>query len=281
MRRAYPRSSLAALALSLACACTSEADLGSWAASGPGAPLHNHGSPSDAALPYEPPPERDAAHALEATASRSESPLCLRNPSLDGVPHGGPAEPGVWWPPDAWDSCFNDADDFPDPKLPGAALCGLTCVNDATTIDPKDGSGARTGFLPAPTHGVSYLYLDTLRGLPERTSQALCATLEAGVTYNFAIDLASRVGQVDDGTTLAAGALEIYGTNTVCGHTSQPLWRSAPLTRAWRTHCVSITPESDASVLTLQMPAEPPAKAAIMIDNIRLDASCGPAVVAR
>jgi hypothetical protein len=135
--------------------------------------------------------------------------------------------------------------------------------------------------MPAPTHGVGYLYLDTLRELPERTSQTMCGTLEAGVTYNFAIDLASRVGQVDDGATLAAGALEIFGTNTVCGHAGEPLWRSPPLTRGWAKHCVSITPEADTTILTLQLPSERPAKAAIMIDNIRLDASCGPAVVAR
>lgn len=272
----------AALALSASGGCTSEADLGSWTASGPRAQLQHdapaqHHAARDAATADEP----LDADASVVRGSPNKSSLCLRNPSLDGIPHGGPADPGVWWPPEAWDTCFNAPEDFPDPAMPGTVLVGAMCVDDATTIDPKDGSGAHPGFLPAPTHGVGYLYLDSLRGLPERTSQALCAKLEAGVTYNFAIDLASRVGQLDDGATLAAGELAIHGTTTSCGRASRPLWRSPPLTRAWQTYCVSLTPEVDATVLTLELPARPLAKAAIMIDNIRLDARCGAGVVTR
>jgi len=268
---------LVGLALSNSASCTSEARLGSWKASAPSAPLFNGvaSATRDASAPDEP----QAPDMPDASMAPSKSSLCLRNPSLDGLPHAGPADPGVWWPPEAWDTCFNAAEDFPDPQMPGTVLCGLTCVNEATTLDLKDGVGPRTGLLPLPTHGVGYLYLDTLRGLPERTSQTLCAPLEAGVTYNFAIDLASRAGQVDDGATLAAGELQIHGSNTICGRAAKPLWRSPPLTRAWQTHCVSITPESDVTVLTLELPATPLAKAAIVIDNIRLDASCGPGVV--
>jgi hypothetical protein len=158
-------------------------------------------------------------------------------------------------------------------------LCAVTIVNDATTIDPQDGTGARAGTLLPPTHGVGYLHFDTLRDLPERTSQTMCSDLRAGVTYNFAIDLASRAGQTHEGMVLGQGVLEIYGSNTSCGHTGEPLWRSPPLTAEWQTYCVSIKPRQRASVLTLQMPAKDHPRSALLVDNIRLLDRCGPAVV--
>jgi hypothetical protein len=210
---------------------------------------------------------------------RHLNPVCLRNPSLDGIPHVGPIAPATWWPAEAWDLCWNDPEDFPDPSMAGTQLCGVTIINEATTIDPQDGSPAVAGALPAPTHGVGYLQLDTLRDLPERTSQAMCGDLQPGVTYNFAIDLASRAGQKHEGEILGAGVLEIYGGNIACNHAGEPLWRSPPLSSTFQTYCVRITPAERIAVLTLQVPAKDRPRSAILIDNIRLSESCGPAVV--
>jgi hypothetical protein len=107
----------------------------------------------------------------------------------------------------------------------------------------------------------------------------MCAPMEAGVTYNFAIDLASRAGQSHEGMVLGAGVLEIYASNFACTHAGEPLWRSPQLTAEWQTYCVSITPAERVAFMTLQMPSKDRARAAIMADNIRLAESCGPAVV--
>jgi hypothetical protein len=291
MRRARDsqRLALAALCAVGASACTSEADLGYWTAtplssagttggSPPIPPMHGEGA-HDAAISDEPQPQPPKAMPTDSGLAQPQNPLCLRNPSLDGIPNAGPIAPGTWWPAEAWDLCFNDPEDFPDASSVAAQLCAVTIVNDATTIDPQDGTGARAGALLPPTHGVGYLHFDNLRELPERTSQTMCGDLRAGVTYNFAIDLASRAGQAHEGIVLGQGALEIYGSNISCGHTGEPLWRSPPLTKEWRTYCVSITPRTRASVLTLQMPSKDQPRSAILVDNIRLLDGCGPAVV--
>jgi hypothetical protein len=271
------------LAVLGASACTSEAKLGYWTA-----PLGSGGSQAmppaspmtdDVDTPDAAPIDTPTKNNVPDGGFRHLNPVCLRNPSLDGIPHSGPIAPRTWWPAEAWDLCFNDPEDFPDPNMRGTQLCGVTIVNDATTIDPQDGSGAVAGALPAPTHGVSYLQLDTLHDLPERTSQTMCGELHSGVTYNFAIDLASRIGQTHEGEILGNGVLEIYGGHIACNHAGEPLWRSPPLTAGWQTYCVSLTPAERISVLTLQVPAKDRARSAILIDNIRLSETCGPAVV--
>lgn len=264
-----------ALAACLIAACTSEARIGYWTTSPlaapdaatmvPSPPLAGH----DAAVadpPIHIPPDGGFVHA---------SPLCLRNPSLDGIPIPSKLEPGSWWPAEAWDLCWNDPEDFPDPSMAPLQISAVAIVNDATVVELNDGTTAMAGLLPPPTHGVGYLHFDTLRDLPERTSQEMCAELEAGVTYNFAIDLASRVGQSYEGSVLSSGVLEIYGAAEVCGHTGEPLWRSPPLTSDWKRYCVSITPTITFSFMTLQMPAKDRPRSAILVDNIRLDDSCG------
>jgi len=274
MTRSLRRTLSSSLVLAWCAACTSEAELGHWHQSDT-APLSTHdGMPLGPAVPHA------GSMAIDPPA-RIPSPLCLRNPSLDGFPHAGPLAPDTWWPAEAWELCWYAADDYP-PDVPetGPRISAVTVVNEATTVDAKDGMPAKAGALPVPAHGVGYLCLDTLLGLPERTSQSLCATLEAGVTYNFAIDVASRAGQRYDGSVIAPGVLEIYGTNTLCGHAGEPLWRSPPITGSWQTLCASFTPTSDVSIVTLQVPASPRAKTAILVDNIRLDQSCGPSVEA-
>lgn len=267
--------------LALLAACTSEAALGSWRA----APLGQ--DDASMAMPIDPPrpPPADGG-AFDASGpvvsdggSLHANPLCLRNPSLDGFTHGGPLEPGTWLPADSWDWCFIEAADFPDPAMVSTQISAVTVVNGATTVDAKDGMPAVAGALLPPTHGVGYLHLDTLRGMPERTSQQMCVILQADVTYNFAIDLASRIGQSYEGEVLNTGVLEIYGGDLPCGHAGEPLWRSPPLTSNWQTYCVSITPSEPFSVMTLQMPAKDRPKSAILVDNIRLSDECGPAVV--
>ena len=285
-----PRMLSIALASCLASACTSEAKLGSWSKSG-SAPLSGSdaanqsplepGAPRGGASSLDPPPVSDAAMPDDSDVGvHIRSPLCLRNPSLDGIPYAGPLAPDSWWPPEAWDLCWYATEDYPaDMPETGPRISAVTTVNDTTTIDAKDGSMAIAGGLPVPTHGVAYLQLDTLLGMPERTSQTMCVTLEAGVTYNFAIDLATRAGQTYDGATIQSGVLEIYGSNTPCGHDGEPLWRSPPLTAQWQTYCVSLTPHADASIITLQVAATQGSPTAVLVDNIRLDPSCGPSVV--
>ena len=121
--------------------------------------------------------------------------------------------------------------------------------------------------------------LDTLRGLPERTSQQLCAPLTAGVTHNFALDVASVIGPAYEGSVIQAGVLEIYGSNALCDHSGEPLWRSPPLTADWQTFCVSVTPTEDLTYLTLQAPVQAGVKSAVLVDNFRLSPECGDAVV--
>lgn len=276
------RRALAMLCALSASACTSEAELGYWTATPlstagaagpvPMTPLHDDATP-DATI-IDQPPKSTVADG----GSVQPQSLCLHNPSLDGIPNSGPIVPGTWWAAEAWDLCWNEPEDFLDPSKAAAQICAVTVINDATTIDPQDGTGARAGVLPPPTHGVGYLHFDNLRDLPERTSQTMCGDLRAGVTYNFAIDLASRAGQTHEGMVLGQGVLELYGSNTTCGHTGEPLWRSPPLTAEWQTYCVSITPKQRASVLTLQMPSKDRPRSAILVDNIRLLDSCGPAV---
>jgi len=282
MRRMDPRllALMIALPAALAAACTSEASLGYWKER-----RHPSATPSNDQADGAIDPAAGAGGAAVSDASmmvvQTISPLCLRNPSLDGFfPNVGPIDSGTWWPAEAWDVCFNDPEDFPDPQMRDrVVICSVAVVNDQTKVDNKDGLGARMGVLPAPTHGVGYLQLDSLRDLPERTSQMMCAELKAGVTYNFAVDLASRVGETYEGRTLQGGVLEIFASNTLCSHSGEPIWRSPKLTKAWQTHCVSITPSFDASIMTLQVPVIPFAPAAILVDNIRLDPSCGPAVI--
>jgi len=280
MQRAQRLFQLALLACCFVsnAACTSEARLGYWSAAphaGQGGSMTTTDAPplmiADAMIADPPPHVSDGGFP-------PNNPLCLRNPSLDGIPIIAKLEPSSWWPAEAWDLCWYDPEDFPDPSMAGPQISAVTIVNADTVVDPKDGTPEMAGVLLPPTHGVAYLHFDTLRGLPERTSQQMCAQLEAGVTYNFAIDLASRVGQSFEGSALASGVLEIYGANIVCGHADAPLWRSPPLTSDWKTYCVSITPPSTVSFITLQMPAKNRPKSAILVDNIRLDESCGPAI---
>jgi hypothetical protein len=107
----------------------------------------------------------------------------------------------------------------------------------------------------------------------------MCGDLQPGVTYNFAIDLASRAGQKHEGEILGAGVLEIYGGNVACTHAGEPLWRSPPLSSTFQSYCVRITPAERIAVLTLQVPAKDRPRSAVLIDNIRLSESCGPAVM--
>jgi len=276
------RRTLWMLAACSLAACTSEARLGQWSTS----PLASQDAatmrPSDPPdAPIDVPPVRSPNDGSPDGGFVHAYPLCLRNPSLDGIPYAGPIEPAVWWPADSWDTCWNEAADFPDPTMAGFQLCAVSVVNDATTVKVNGDGTAQSGVLPPPTHGVGYLMLDTLRDLPERATQEMCAPLEAGFTYNFSVDLASRVGQTHEGAVLGAGVLEIYGSNFACTNDGEPLWRSPPLSSNWQTYCVSITPAQRMTFLTLQMPAKDRPRSAILVDNIRLSQSCGPSVVAR
>ncbi len=258
-------------------ACTSDTSLGYWKGAGL---VH----PIDASSAMQPDPDApDSGYALPDGASYVDGaivfpervyPLCLRNPSLDGLPFTGDLHPATWWPADTWDLCFNDVEDFPPQVTPDISLSAVTIVSDATPVDLHDGRGALIGALPPASHGVGYLHFDNLRGLPERTSQEMCATLKGGERYTFAIDLASRVGQVHAGTTLARGQLEIYFGDAVCAHAGEPAWTSPLLSSEWTTYCVELTPPRDVRFITLQLGADRQAPSAIIADNIRLDPSC-------
>ncbi|HEX2677019.1 MAG TPA: hypothetical protein VHM19_10275 [Polyangiales bacterium] len=170
--------------------------------------------------------------------------FCIENPSFEGtlMPLAFDAPP--------WNNCVNQNPDIPGwPSTPDLV--------DASTHPGTDGTTyASMGWAP-PLH--------------EFITQKLCAPLLAGHSYSFLIDLATATDA--DGAAQAPAQLAVYGSASDCLR-EHLLWKSPPLDTQWTTYCVTLTPEQDASYITLEPTGEPQKPAFATADNIVPVVSC-------
>jgi hypothetical protein len=230
-------------------------------------PSATHGEPVDAAASAQPSGgfKPSAAGLAPLTPAGSSAGICVDQGSFELAPLSG--QYGFAYLPMPWAGCV---------ALIDGTYSAPECVNETTLIDTGDGRGAIAGVLPMASDGKTYMYLDLLSGsLGQTASALLCQSLRAGHSYSFAVDLASRVGQVDRGVTLAPGRLAVYAQADSCSLVDPPLWTSPPLTARWTQHCVTFTPTTDAAYIALRLLPDPAGRAAIVVDNIRSVPGCG------
>ncbi|MCF8465045.1 MAG: PKD domain-containing protein [Flavobacteriales bacterium] len=116
------------------------------------------------------------------------------------------------------------------------STCGIT----------PDTQPGQWGVTTPPSEGNSYVgFVYGSASWAEGASQALSGSMQAGVQYDFTIDLAA--------TPAAGGGLDpsqhctmnVWGSNALCG-LNQLMWSSPVVTHYdWQTYNVSITPNSN------------------------------------
>lgn len=269
----------ALVTLPLVAGCASEAYLGAAALDGGlgrSAEKPPASSPIDTAVAENAAGSRAEARLPDAAVpaiasdppvapSSASEPVCVQLPSFEGPP--APTLYGLANVQSPWAGCYAVID---------AVLSAPAFVNQTTLFDSGDGKGLVPGNFPVASQGSTYLYFDMQGGGNGQTiSTPTCKPLEAGHSYSFAIDLASRVGQSIRGVAFAPGRLGVYAPSISCAPSDPPLWLSPPLTAAWSRYCVTIRPTNDASYLVLRLPADPAGRAAIYVDNMRSEPGCG------
>jgi hypothetical protein len=198
-------------------------------------------------------------------AESAAEPVCVQLPSFEGPPAA--TLYGLANVQSPWAGCYAIID---------GVLSAPAFVNQTTLFDTGDGRGFTTGNFPVASQGSTYLYFDTQGGGNGQTiSTPTCKPLEAGHTYSFAIELASRVGQSTQGAAFAPGRLAVYAPAVSCAPSDPPLWLSPPLTAAWTRYCITLRPTTDAGYLVLRLPADAAGRAAIYVDDMRSEPGCG------
>lgn len=149
------------------------------------------------------------------------STLCLQNPSFEGTAAYNTGGAGEF---DAapWSECINP-----------------TATN---TPDIISDTGMQSALMPAPkpTDGLTYLGLTE----DEQASQALCEPISAGSTVNLQLDLfqldLTVGGSVPD---TEQAFVELWGGRASDCVARELLWKSPALQHAWKTFCVSLSPQ--------------------------------------
>jgi hypothetical protein len=195
-----------------------------------------------------------SANVLACTDGGAGGALCIANPSFEGTAALDLAD-NFDAPP--WSECgvFQGADLWSDTQN----------VEGVAGIKASQGSTyARMGW-PGP-----------LSNGGEIVSETTCAPMSAGTAYSMTIDLAYEAAFAEP------GYLELWGASAQCGE-EELLWTSPIVGTAWETYCVSFTPKTDLTALTLkprveadaQAPADgTPIETILFADNIVPVASC-------
>jgi hypothetical protein len=167
--------------------------------------------------------------------------LCIANPSFEGTAEAQGVDATPW------------------------ANCTSSGV-DTAILNPTINGGLQT--FPAPSDGSTYLALSTSYGNVASgvVFEPLCATMHAGTSYSFKVDLANS-----NAVGLTPTSLEILGGATSCDM-EEILWTSPVAGTTWTTFCATLTPTNDWSFVTLELVET--ATAELFIDHIVPVASC-------
>lgn len=116
------------------------------------------------------------------------------------------------------------------------STCGIT-------PDTQPGSW---GVTQAPSEGNSYVgFVYGSASWQEGASQQLSGAMQAGVQYDFTIDLSATPASGGGINPNSFCSMEVWGANAICQKT-QLMWSSPVITHyGWQTYNVSITPTSN------------------------------------
>lgn len=170
---------------------------------------------------------------LHISQCQELTPLEVINPSFEG-PTGAHITPAPW------------------------STCGIT-------PDTQPGSW---GVNLAPSNGASYVgFVNGGSSWLEGASQQLSGNMQAGVPYQFTIDMAvttSNGGGINPGPS----SLNIYGATGLCS-TTELLWSSPVVTNTtWQTFTVNFTPSQNFTHIYFRINQASANLSYIMLDNI-------------
>ena len=116
------------------------------------------------------------------------------------------------------------------------STCGIT-------PDTQPGSW---GVTQAPSEGNSYVgFVYGSASWQEGASQQLSGAMQAGVQYDFTIDLSATPASGGGINPNSFCSMEVWGANAICQRT-QLMWSSPVVTHyGWQTYNVSITPNQN------------------------------------
>lgn len=116
------------------------------------------------------------------------------------------------------------------------STCGIT-------PDTQPGSW---GVNQAPSEGNSYVgFVYGSASWQEGASQQLSGSMQAGVQYDFTIDLSATPASGGGINPNSFCSMEVWGANAICQKT-ELMWSSPTVTHyGWQTYNVSITPSQD------------------------------------
>lgn len=180
----------------------------------------------------------------------SPQPMCLVNPSFEGVPA---INGGANFEAAPWSSCMD----------PVTVQSGLTNTPDIAnhSVEPM------IGIAPEPTDGVTYLAMNA----GEQASQALCEPLLAGEQTSLRLDAM----RMDLGTPDMI-YLQLWGGSSNDCSQRQLLWASPPLDTKWTNYCLTLRPSDSVDLVTLraQGPTSQLAVNYLAVDNITPVSAC-------
>jgi hypothetical protein len=160
-------------------------------------------------------------------------PLCVPNPSFDGVattgPVGPPGSPATTTPPQ-WQACE-----------------GYPSVDPAESPLPLEDGKSNVG-LPVGT--------GTFSDFTSSLGTTLCNPLEPGVEYYFCVDVAVAFNDAVVPPGFSPPTLQIRGGTSACDQ-SVPLWTSPPITStaSWTKDCANFFSPQPVSNIVL-VPSE-------------------------
>ena len=116
------------------------------------------------------------------------------------------------------------------------STCGIT----------PDTQPGQWGVTLPPSQGSSYVgFVYGSASWQEGASQALSGSMQAGVQYDFTIDLSATPAAGGGINPNSFCSMEIWGSNALCGR-NELMWTSPVVTHyGWQTYTVSITPTSN------------------------------------
>ncbi|MDD9967421.1 MAG: hypothetical protein OXR73_14390 [Myxococcales bacterium] len=178
--------------------------------------------------------------------------LCLENLSFEGTPTPNLGQAGAF---DAapWSDCTNPPVRTNTPDIGNPSV--------AEWFRPLLGAAA-----PGPVDGMTSLAL--MEG--EQVSQALCSEPEEGAPLSLELDIARiMVGTASADTEQVS--LEVWGGQAHDCSRRELLWVSPRLEPAWQRFCVTLTPTSPMTQLTLRARASMTDRAPgyLTVDNLK------------
>ena len=176
---------------------------------------------------------------------------CIVNPSFEGV-----VTPTQFQAFEAspWNACY------------AGGFITYSAIGDATLWPTQNWT------FPPASEGATYLALGQQALFVGRTSQTLCAPVEAGAARSFLVDLARATSNAP---TLEATTqvMQVLGGTSECAETDV-LWTSPPLTVAWATYCVTIRPQQPITTLGFRPSGTGGAQMEGLVDHIVPVAGC-------